>query len=496
MGPRVALCACLLSGCVQLFGLEDTTSGGGDDGGPQPTDVSVQMQLISVGTGAARTPYDVSGLKASFLVADTGEFQRVAATATGDTWSAPIADGTPPMEINLGLDLPDPFRRLYAVKQRNLKVLYGIYGHADATPVAAGAELDVTLTLPAPTDGSEGIQIYGVGTWANHGFAAGTDYVVGAQTIGPIAVPYAQASWGSLNGRPLAKVTAADTLVGLRYVGNQLMGAAEFAAFDQNDTATPISATMTAVSAAPLDVHMSPADIDNRLKMPAPNGTTLGMSWSVNAAPGWEIANGTGPQLNAAGIALTDSGAITAPFGNPFAAKGWKSTFSLGTNKLRTYAVPALMNLPVNLYCGLNQIAEVAPGLTLDTPAALPVLVLINTMPLGTDGQTITIDPAKSVALSLVADRADALYYQYNIYELRVNAAMTGLETRVAYVVVTDDKDVTIPNDVLVAGKTYFIRAHAIKGGYPSFNEGNYWNRNLPYSVGYLDAGVFTVSAP
>ncbi|MEO8552922.1 MAG: hypothetical protein ABI678_23260, partial [Kofleriaceae bacterium] len=79
---------------------------------------------------------------------------------------------------------------------------------------------------------------------------------------------------------------------------------------------------------------------------------------------------------------------------------------------------------------------------------------------------------------------------------LRVNAAMTGLESHVAYVAVTDRAAVTIPDDVFVAGKTYFIRAHAIKGGYPSFAEGNYWNRNLPYAVGYLDAGVFTVSAP
>jgi len=498
MGPRLALCACLLSGCAQLFGLEETSSGGGDDAGPHTTDVSVQMQLISVGPTATRTPYDVSQLAASFLVPDPGPagFKRVVATAASDTWSAPIPEGTPAMEINLGLDLPDLYRRLYAVEQRNLQVLYGIYGHTDAVAAPADAQLVVTLALPAPTDGTEGIQLYGVGTWANHGFAAGTDYAVGAQTIGPLAVPYAQAMWGSISGRPLAKVTSADELLGLRYSGNQLTGAAEFPAFDQNDTMTTISATMTPVTAAPLDVHMSPSNLDMRLAMPTPKGTALAMSWSVNAAPGWEIANGTGPQLNAAGIALADPGAITAPFGNPFAAKGWKSVFTLGSNKARTYMVPSLMNLPATFYCGLNQIAEVVPGLTLDTPAALPIVVSINTMPLATDGQTITLDPAKAVDLSVLADKTDALFYQFNIYELRVNAAMSGLETHVAYVAVSDKIDVTIPNDVFVAGKTYFIRAHAIKGGYPSFNEGNLWNRNLPYSVGYLDAGVFTVSAP
>jgi hypothetical protein len=62
------------------------------------------------------------------------------------------------------------------------------------------------------------------------------------------------------------------------------------------------------------------------------------------------------------------------------------------------------------------------------------------------------------------------------------------------YAALAVDKQVTIPNDVLVAGKVYQMRAHAIQGGYPSFAEGNLWNRNLPYSIAYLDAGVFTVA--
>jgi len=494
-----AALATSLAGCAQLFGLHDTSSGGGSDSGVLPTEVSVEMQLISVGPTAARTPYDVTNLTANFLVADgsAAGFDRVKADAAGDLWSAPIPTGSPPMEINLGLDVPDLYRRLYAVNQRNLKVLYGIYGHSDDVAAPATGSLTVTLILPTASAANEGIQLYNVGGWANHGFAAGTDYTVGAQTIGPIDVAYTPALWGSINGRPLAQITSADEIVGLRYIGNQLTGAAEFTPFDQSTTgANTISATMTAVTAAALDVHVSPTNIDQRLAMPTPKGQTLAMSWSVNAAPGWEIANGTGPLLNAAGIALTDSGAITAPFGNPFAAKGWKSVFTLGTNKSRTYAVPSLGNLTATLYCGLNEIAEVGPGLTIDTPAALPIVVSINSMPLATDGQNVTLDPTKSVVLAILADKTDALFYQFNIYELRENAAMTGLETHVAYVTVTDQAMVTIPNDVFVAGKTYYIRGHAIKGGYPSFSEGNYWTRNLPYSVGYLDAGVFTVSAP
>ncbi|MEO6776863.1 MAG: hypothetical protein ABI467_28255 [Kofleriaceae bacterium] len=500
MGALGATLAAVLltAGCAQLFGLHETS--GGADAGVPPGVVSVEMQLISVGATVTRTPYDVTNLTANVLVPDgtsAAGFDRVEATAIGDLWSAAIPEGSPPIEINLGLDLPDPFRRLYAVDQRNLKLLYGLYGHIDDVPAPDAGSLLVTLDLPSPSAAGESVQLYNVGAWANHGFAAGTDYTVGATTIGPLAVPYTPATWGSLSGRPLPAITSADAIVGLRYAGAQLTGAAEFTPFDQSSTGTnTITATMTVVTAAPLEVQVAPANIDQRLAMPTPKGETLAMSWSVNAAPGWEIANNTGPQLDAAGIALTDSGAITAPFGNPFAAKGWRSLFTLATHKSRTFAVPSLGNLVGTFYCGLNEIAEVAPGLTLDTPAALPIVVSINAMPLAVDGQNIVLDPTKSVELSVLPDKTDALFYQFNIYELRENAAMTALENHVAYVAVSNQVMVTIPNDVFVAGKTYFIRAHAIKGGYPSFSEGDYWTRDLPYAVGFLDAGVFTVSAP
>ncbi|HET9993037.1 MAG TPA: hypothetical protein VFQ65_31095, partial [Kofleriaceae bacterium] len=158
------LAAALLSaGCAQLFGLHETTGGGSADSGVPPSEVSVEMQLISVGPTAARTPYDVTNLTANFLVPDgstAAGFKRVKATPAGDLWSAAIPDGNPPVEINLGLDLPDPFRRLYAVEQRNLKILYGIYGHSDDVPAPAAGSLTVTLNLPSPSAANEGIQLY------------------------------------------------------------------------------------------------------------------------------------------------------------------------------------------------------------------------------------------------------------------------------------------------------------------------------------------------
>lgn len=490
---------CLVSGCAQLFGL-DETSGGSGTTDASPSAVTTQVQRDSIGTAQVRTPYDVSMLSASYLVPDSSAagFTRVKATGVGDTWSAAIPDGTPAAEITLGLDLPDVFRRLYALPQRNLKILYGIFEQPGAAllPSPAVDTLNITLNLPEAAQTATLYRIYCVGSWAYHDFAENVEWTAGTTTTISAAPVFGDATWGNLSGRPFTKITNADTVVALHYNGNQLVGAAEFPAFNQVDGANPITATMTDVTATPLDVHLSPSAIAQRLAMPTPHGSAVAMSWSTNASPAADLGNGTGPQLNAAPIATSDSGAITAPTGNPFAAKGWKTTFNLGTNSSRTYAIPGLGNLVGTFYTGLNQVAEVGPGLTMDTPAGLPVLVSINSMPLSVDGNTITLDPTKSVTLSLVADKTDPLFYQFNIYELRENAAMTGLESHVAYVAVSDQTSVTIPNDVFVAGKTYFIRAHTIKGGYPSFASGSFFDRSLPYSVGYLDAGVFTVAAP
>jgi hypothetical protein len=98
----------------------------------------------------------------------------------------------------------------------------------------------------------------------------------------------------------------------------------------------------------------------------------------------------------------------------------------------------------------------------------------------------------------LVADRPTNLFYQWNVYELVPNAAMppTALARKVVYAALGTETTITIPNDVFVAGKIYTIRAHCVQGGYPGFSTGDLQDRDVPYAVGYLDSGVFTVAAP
>jgi hypothetical protein len=495
---RAALCLSLLGspGCAQLFGIESTSGNDGGASDASPTSVTMQVQRISEGPVPVRTPYDVSTYPANFLVADSSPagFHRVAARAAGDTWSAELSTGTPAMEVTLGMDIPDQFRRLYALPQRNIKLLYGIYEQPDAVPAPATGTITATLRLNTPAVVSDRYRLYCVGSWAYRDMA----FSDMATTVSESAVPYSIPPWGNLSGRPLTKITTSDTMLGLKYSATgQLLAAAEFPAFDQTAGDVAISATLTPFAAPAMDVHISPAALASRLAMPAPTATSgVAMAWNTNASPGWDIANAAGPQLNAAGVLTTDSGAITAPTGNPFVSKGWRTTFNLQSNKSRTYAIPQLANRVATFYTGINAVAELSAGLTVDPPAALPVLVSINTKPLTTDGQTVTIDPATSVVLTMVTDTANPTFYQYNIYELREDAAATALETHVAYVVLSDKATVTIPSDAFTVGKTYWIRAHTISGGFPSFASGNLWDRDLPYSVGFLDAGVFTVVAP
>src|SRR5258706_12973261 len=96
-----AYLALMLPSCAQLFGIAETTGSTSD---AHTTGVTVQMQRITVGPTVVRSPYDVSHLAASWLVADPNDpsgLRRVAATVgtSTDTWSAPITDGSPPVEI-------------------------------------------------------------------------------------------------------------------------------------------------------------------------------------------------------------------------------------------------------------------------------------------------------------------------------------------------------------------------------------------------------------
>lgn len=498
MGWKPILSILGLAGCAQVWGLDTTSSPAPDTVAPPPM-ATLRVERLSIGASIVRAPADLTGQTASYLVPDAAQpsgFVKIPATlsATKDAWSADVPDGVvASVEFTLPQDAV-PYRRLYTLPNRTVLTSLALYEHPNIVASPTGAALSPTLTLPAAYAAGELIRLFVVGPWNYHDFPAPA---VGATTIGPGAIPYDTANWTALAiTRPPQRITTVDRVVALRYVANDLTGAGEIASFDQLDGTTSISTVMTAVTHAALDVKLQPSVVATRLGSTSPAATSASsMAWSVTAAPAWQYANNNGPVLQSLAVAETDNGIITTTFGNPFVGVGWKTLFLWTANKRRAYTVPSL-TLPATLYTGLNQYDEPSAGLVLDQPAGLPVLVSINQMPLTSDGLTATLDPAKSVELSLVADKTANTLYQFNIYQLVPNMANTALDFKIVYVATGLTPQITIPPDVFVTGKVYTVRAHCIKGGYPMIADGNLQDRSLPYSFGYLDSGVFTVAAP
>jgi hypothetical protein len=75
------------------------------------------------------------------------------------------------------------------------------------------------------------------------------------------------------------------------------------------------------------------------------------------------------------------------------------------------------------------------------------------------DGLTVTIDPAKPVELTLVADRTQNTLDQFNVFEVAANAAMTAIELEIVYAAYRPAPMIVVPHDVFETCKVYMVRA-------------------------------------
>lgn len=477
-----------LASCAQLAGIDDTS------GLIPPDRVSLQMEGMYIGASVTREPLDLTGLGAKFYVADDNEADGILRVdgelLTPDTWSAEVKDGTPPVFFDLP-DYPVPIRRQFEFPLRNLIGLYPQLSHPSPQPAPAAATLSVRATLPAAYAATESFQLYTLGSWNVRGFTGVEIPAVGATVFGPVMFPFT--SMASITGRPHEKITTADAVMFLRYIGNRLTGVMEAAPFDQTGT-DAIMGTMTAVGAdQALSIMVGPpATVAARFAPARPGVPTLAMSWALHAAPGYEVANDNGPLLHAAGVAMADTGMINVMYGNPFVAKGWRSTLTWSTSATRSY-MPTGSTLPATLAAGLFQVVEPSPNLVLDLPAGLPEVITIDGKPLSTDGLTIST-PTKGVSVTFVAGITTNTLYQIQLYELVPNTANTALVQKYVLSSTGIKAEFTIPPEFLVPGKIYNLRAICIQGGYPGVADGDLRKRELPYAVGYLDGGVFTVT--
>jgi hypothetical protein len=483
-----------LTGCAQLFGLADTSS----PDAPAGT-VSLTVERESIGATVVKTPQNLTGQTATFLVPDATDpsgYKRFPATLSGaamDTWTAIIPEGTPLVEFTLP-DYPEPITRLLALPNRTLLFSFRVYEHPNPQPAPA-TPIDVTVALPTAYAANEALQLYSVGPWAYHTFSGAEVPAVGATSLGPVSVPYDAVNFVTTHGRPLEKITIDDAPLVLRYVGSDLTGFFEPARFDQG-ASNAITGSMTGnPHNATLDVMVQPAKPAMRFSGVRPSTVSTAMSWALFAAPGYASADLFGPTLQSGTVLAADTGQITASYGNPFVAHAWNTALVWATSATRSYTDPMTM-LPVTLYTGLQQIVEPTAGQLLDQPAGLPISVSANLTALISDGNTLTLDPTKYVELTATFDRATCTFYEMRIVELLPNTAMTAtaLTPQTRYIAMTTEQKIKIPPGVFQASKLYTVRVSCVQGGYPTFADGNLQNRTLPYSQGYLDSGVFTVA--
>ena len=478
-----------LAACAQIAGIDKTS-------GQPPDRVSLQIERVSIGATVVRAPLDLTGLAATYYVPDDTQddgINRIDAELTTpelDTWSAAIKDGTPPLFYDLP-DEPVPIRRQLELPVRNQYGVFARLEHPSPSLAPTGATLQVKSTLPAAYAATESFQLYTLGSWTSRGFSGAELPVVGATTFGPVTFPFSSAA--SISGRPLEKITTADAVMFLRYTGSKLTGVMEAAPFEQTGTDS-IMGTMTAVPAnQTLTATVGPpAAIAARYAPVRPAVPTIAMNWVLNASPGVDVANNTGPSLEAGAVTMASTGMLSVPYGNPFVAKGWRTVFAWATSASRTYT-PAGQLLPITLYAGLYQDIEPTAAMVLDLAVGLPEVITVDGKPLSTDGLTIT-QPVKPVHVTFVSGITANTFYQLQLYELVPNTANTGLVQQFVVASSGVKADFTIPAEFLVPGKIYSLRAVCFQGSFPGIDAGDLRMRTFPMAVGYLDSGVFTVT--
>ncbi len=491
-----AAAAAAAVGCAQLAGIQDTN----DNARPG---ASVAVTRMSIGSKIVLAPLDPGQLPATYFVAssDPSGFDRVPAApdpAHGG-WTTKLRTAAP-VEFTLP-DVPTPIPRLFAFPSPQLSVLYGVLEHPGRQDAPMGATFAVSATLDAPVAAGQSFQAYVVGAWLQRTFSA-AEVPMGAAQLAP--PPFAFTAANSVPGRaPLDLVTPDDAFLILRYTGAGLTGVAEVPAFAQTGMATTVPpATMTAVPQdQKLDVKITPPAIAARYAKVAPAVATLQMNWGLAAAPGYAIASNAGPPLQGGGVAMTDTG-ISAPYGNPFAARGWNTIFTLATQETRVYAPmgPMGMPTPITLFAGMNQFIEPTAGASLELPAGLPQSITLDGVLLAPDGLMIK-PPTRFVDVSFAVDTPmlasgpapGPTIYELDVFDLVANSAATALERHLMLAALSDAPKFALPPELFQAGHSYSLRAVADLGGFPTVDQGNFLNRQLPLAQAYLDGGVVTV---
>jgi hypothetical protein len=478
------------AGCAQLAGIDSTSTKGREMD-------TLAIQRVSVGSTVVTRDLDLTGLEARYFVTGvtgvTGT-QVVAANDGGKpasgTWRADLA-APAPIELTLPADLAAT-PQLFAFPVQRASIALDLLEHPDATPAPDGAALTVTTPLDIVAAG-ERFVAYTVGSWTSRELSA-----LVPPNAAAIAATYPFSSATSLSGRPLARITRADSFLVLRYTGAPLTGVAVAPPFDQTGNDAVTTPTMAPVVAdQPLDFTIEPLTLQARFTGVRPAVSALSMSYVVTAAPGASVAATSGPALVSGGVATTATG-IADKYGNPFAGRGWPAVLQLQATETRSFVVPGSA-LAVALFAVMNEFVTPAPGLAITEPAPLPITVTLAGKLLLTDGATLA-RPSDFVEVTFQTETKAYTLYQLELIDLVPNATATGIDEHTVLLATGSgtDRDPTfsLPPELFELGHSYTLRVFTIAGSFPNAATGDFQTRQLPVSQSWVDSAVFTVVAP
>ena len=168
-------------------------------------------------------------------------------------------------------------------------------------------------------------------------------------------------------------------------------------------------------------------------------------------------------ELQSGTVAATDT-AIALAFGNPFTASpAWGSALQVVSSATRTFTPAAAARLPVTLSAQLWRWSIRAPARRSTSRPALPTAITVNGTLLTSDGATVTIDPAKAVSVSFLADRQANTLYQLQLLKLVPSADMTTLDLALQFDMVSTTPTFSLPALLFPSGM-YTLRAIATRG--------------------------------
>jgi len=474
-------------GCAQLFGISETT---GPDGQQQDL-VTLDITRVSIGASVVTGPQDITINSATFYATDPGDptsISETVATEAGNEWSAPV-DGTPSVVFTLP-DYPMTLDHVMSLPSRAQTYGFEFYGHPNSQPPADAATLTLQATLPTPFAATESLMFMAAGTWTQYSLpasglpAVGTTAVNTTFNYADTVNPYA--------GLPLQKFTTADALLLLRYDNNALTAVGTATPMDQSDTSSTLvfgslsAYAPTTTVAVPLDPSMDAA----RFAAQMPVGTSTGLSWRVNAAPGSGYA--IGPVLQQGNATEADT-MIPMSYANPFATtQSWTAYLTAYDTATRAFT-PATPALPVTLYSQVVQVVAADANASISFPAAMPATITLAGVPLTSDGVTVALDSTQPVSVSVTTDLTTTTLYQVHLYALVSNTAGTALQYQEVFNASSDQPDFTFPPELFADG-TYTLRVVCFAGGFPNAEVGDLTMHPFPFSYGLLDSGVFTVS--